>query len=328
MQLDLHVDPVEQRPGEPAEVAAAGQRRALAARCRPAGFAHGQGLAASDELDPGRVLGAAAGAAQHDPAVSPAAGAAPPARRALNSGASSRNSTPAVGQRDRARAGPGRSRRRPAPPRVAVWCGAWNGGRRSSGRAGGSSAGDRVQRGHLQRGVVVELGQDRRAGARPAWSCRRPADRTAPRGARRRRRPRSPAGPAPWPATSARSGPGSRRRRRVVGRVEQRRGRRGRTPTSRCSESTARTRTPGTTAASRALPSGTITRLTPARAAAATIGSTPRTGRTVPSRPSSPRTTTPSSGAERQLAGRRRAAPRRWPGRSRSRTSAASPAAG
>ena len=83
-------------------------------------------------------------------------------------------------------------------------------------------------------------------------------------------------------------GPGRAAGRGVGGPGRAAEGRRGRAATSRCSVSTASRRTPGTTAASAALPAGTTTRVCPARAAAATIGSAPRTGRTAPSRPSSP----------------------------------------
>lgn len=55
---------------------------------------------------------------------------------------------------------------------------------------------------------------------------------------------------------------------------------------------TPRTETPGTRAASPAVCSGTTTCSYPASAAARTAGSTPRTGRTRPSRPSSPIITT------------------------------------
>ena len=64
---------------------------------------------------------------------------------------------------------------------------------------------------------------------------------------------------------------------------------------SRPSVSTAPTVTPGTRLASRMLPTGTTACRMPARAAACTIGSTPRTGRTLPSSPSSPTTTAPST---------------------------------
>lgn len=102
--------------------------------------------------------------------------------------------------------------------------------------------------------------------------------------------------PSCCPATSARSGPSAPVTGAAGGGGSS--GVPSRTKaTSRCRVSTARTRTPGITAASAALPAGTTTRVQPARAAAATIGSTPRTGRTVPSRPSSPRTTVPSSGS-------------------------------
>ncbi len=57
------------------------------------------------------------------------------------------------------------------------------------------------------------------------------------------------------------------------------------------------TRMPGTRAASAALAWGTATRRNPRPAAAATAGSTPRTGRSWPSRPSSPRNATPSMDA-------------------------------
>ena len=57
----------------------------------------------------------------------------------------------------------------------------------------------------------------------------------------------------------------------------------------------ARTRTPPTSSASEALATGTTTAPTPARASASTSARVPGTGRTEPSRPSSPSTATPSS---------------------------------
>ena len=65
--------------------------------------------------------------------------------------------------------------------------------------------------------------------------------------------------------------------------------------TSPASVRTPVTRTPGTRAASSALPCGTTTAVAPARTAATTDGSTPRTGRTRPSRPSSPSSAVPSN---------------------------------
>ena len=60
---------------------------------------------------------------------------------------------------------------------------------------------------------------------------------------------------------------------------------------------TAITRTPGTRAASAAFCSATMTLPNPSSAALATAGSTPRTGRSWPSRPSSPKNITPAAAA-------------------------------
>jgi hypothetical protein len=57
------------------------------------------------------------------------------------------------------------------------------------------------------------------------------------------------------------------------------------------------TSTPVTSAASSAFSAGTITRRCPDLEAASTAGSTPATGRTRPSSPSSPRCTTPAADA-------------------------------
>ena len=253
------------------------------------------------QLDAGRVLGGAAGPGQHHPPALQRL-AQRLQRRRRRSPAPRRGTAPRGGRATARRAGPARCRRRPGRP---GWrCGA------GPGTAGGGSAG-------------------RPAGARPAIDCsavtssaasssssgRIDGSRSAsivlpaPGGPNRARwwppaaATSRPYRPSSWPATSARSGPVGRRRPASGGGGSSS-GPAPRTKsTSRCSESTARTVTPGTTVASRALASGTITRVIPARAAAATIGSTPRTGRTVPSRPSSPRTTTPSSGRGRQLAG-------------------------
>ena len=192
------------------------------------------------------------------------------------SGASSRKRTP----RWASDSAPGRASPLPPPTsaaELALWCGAWNGGRRIRWPSCGQHPGDRVQRGHLERRRRRPARAGSTAGVRPASSCLRRAGRTGRGGARRPRPPRGRTGRAP-----------GRPRRRDPGRAGAAPGRRGggsssgpapRTKsTRRRSESTARTVTPGTTVASRALASGTITRVRPARAAAATIGRTPRTG--------------------------------------------------
>ena len=232
---------------------------------------------------------------------------------------------PAVGQRRRARAGPGPSRRRrsPRPTR----CGAAPGtaARSTSGRRRRQRAGDRVHRRHLERGVAVErrqqagqpLGQHRLAGARAA--------RSSAGGGRRPRPPRAayravglaehvgqvggrcagsvaPAAPAVGArrparasgsslAASPRDQPGQRPHTGDPHAGHQRRlGGVGRRDHDRAS--------------------------TPAAAAASTAGSTPRTGRTRPSSPSSPSSTAPSNARWRHDLLRRRA-PRRRSARSK-----------
>ena len=57
---------------------------------------------------------------------------------------------------------------------VAEWCGASNGRPGHQRRPGRQRAGDRVDRGHLERGLLVQRRAAGRAAARPASSCRRP----------------------------------------------------------------------------------------------------------------------------------------------------------
>ena len=119
-QRDLQVDPVEQRTGEPAQVAAPGQRRALArgvagrlrARARVGG---------EHQLHPGRVVGAAPGPGQADPAVLQRL-----AQRVQRAGAELgrlvEEQHAAMGQRERARPGqPGAAADQRRHGRGVVW---------------------------------------------------------------------------------------------------------------------------------------------------------------------------------------------------------------
>ena len=191
----------------------------------------------------------------------------------------------------------------PLPPPTmaavdALWCGATNGGvvstasrRRPPARAATASRGPRGPASRSSRGSTVtsrsasivlptpggpheeEMVPAGRGELEGQPGLRLPDDvgEVLAAGAARRW-PRSRTGSG----TSGSRPPLARRsaRRRRSGRPRHARGRRGRAR------------------ASAAFPSGTTTSRTPWRSAASTLGSTPRTGRTDPSRPSSPRCTT------------------------------------
>ena len=169
MQPDLQVDPVQQRPGEPAQVAAADQRRALAdARRRPA-------WRTGRDWRPGPVAPGPGSRCRHRPGQRHVAILQRLAQRLQGAlaelGSLVQEQHPAVRQRQARRAGPARSRRRPAPAGWRVWCGAWNGGRRINGAAGRQRPGDRVQRGDLQRRSRRPARAGSTAVARRASSC-------------------------------------------------------------------------------------------------------------------------------------------------------------
>ena len=210
-ERDLDVDPVEQRAGELAEVAAAGHGRALAvlvagrvrARARIGGEHH---------LDPGRVFRAAPGAGQHAPGRSPAAGAAPAARAA-------RTPEPRRGTAHRGApvtARPGRARPEPPPTRaamLALWCGAWNGGRRTSRPSGGRTPA--IECRAVTSSAAASSSSGRIDGSRSA-SIVLPAPGGPEQGEvvpARGGDLEAVAGPSSCPATSARSGPAGGGRR-------------------------------------------------------------------------------------------------------------------
>ncbi len=134
--LHLEVDPVEQRAGQPAEVAPPGQRGAgavLALARRPPARARVRG---QHELEPRGEPGRTHGPGGSRARRAPAAAAAPPAPR-------TRTRPPRRGTARRGGPGtPPRAAASPLPPptragTVAVWCGSSNGGRRSRPAASG-----------------------------------------------------------------------------------------------------------------------------------------------------------------------------------------------
>ena len=155
---------------------------------------------------------------------------------------------------------------------------------------------ERTDRAHLERRRGIQVGQERRAAARRASSCRRRAVRAGRCGARRRRRP---AWPPPHPDCRSRRRD-RRPRRRGIGERDrhQRLDRLGLELGAVPDRGVAQSDVIGTTRSSGherrlgALPVGTSTVPNPARAAASTAGRMPVTGRSRPSSPSSPRCTT------------------------------------
>ena len=215
-----------------------------------------------------------------------------------NSGASSRNSTPWEARA----AAPGRMSRLPPPTiaaAVAVWCGASKGGRHEQTRRG------RIRRAIGSRRPRVPHRRRGRAGCRAAAtrasSCRRRAARAGRGDARppRRRACASTASSLPLDVGEVAgrldlvsAAVAASRRHRSTARSSY-------SPpcqiAASSSDATPTTRMPATSAASAALPAGTITVSWPARAAASTAGRMPSIGRSRPSSPSSPRCTTRST---------------------------------
>ena len=273
LQLHPEVDPVQQRAGEPAR--GSGRRASgVQAQSASGGLRAGARIRRQDELDPGRVPGAAAARVSVTGPLQRLAQRVERAVAELRGLVQEQDA--AVGQRQRARPGQARCRRRPARPLTR--CGAGPGT-----AAGGSAAarrqhaGDGVQGGDLQRGGVVERAAGSTAAARRAWSCRRRAGRAAPDGGRRRRPPpgrsgRGPArrhrpGRAPAAASGARACGGSGAARR---------------PRSERDQPAQRVRPPAPYAGHHrrlgGVGGGHHDPRMPARAAAGTIGRTPRTG--------------------------------------------------
>ena len=291
--LDPQVDPVAKRARHPPLVAlgdAGGHRQPRSDARRTARTRVHRG----DQLEPGRKRRRPARPARSPPARPRAAGGAPRGRPRSNSGSSSRNSTPWSASVT----SPGDSRG--PPPTIAaydiVWCGARNGGRRTSPSIGPSPAADATI-------VAASAASSSSGGSSPgtvraSMRLARPGrpDRAAGRG-RRRARSRARAAPPTWPRTSARSGsagvaaPGAGRVARPGPRPaagRPRRARRAARPSA-----TRAARRPDRSTASRervdrratstpvdeprlvAPRRGTTTRRTPRRASAATIGSTP-----------------------------------------------------
>ena len=314
--LDAEVEPVEQRTRQAALVARAGAVGAAA----PAGSAAVAARArvhGGDEQEPSRE--GDGGRPRAPPARRPprAAGAARRARAAANSASSSRNSTPLHA----ALISPGRIVALPPPTSAtddAPWCGARNGGWRTSppggsprpaaewmrvvSRAsrsvsGGSSPGSREASivlpapGRAEQEEVVAAGRRHLEGEAPD---RLPADvgEVGDRGERQRR-----GRPAARRATAAR--------------------RAGRPTTSAERARPAWIVRPPTSAASSALAAGSTTARSPS---ASVRQSVPATGRTEPSSPSSPRNARPSTDGRRHLARTPRGSPPRWRGRAPSRS--------
>ena len=213
-QVHAQVDPVEQRPGQPRPVAPPFRAGCRCTRGSPRRSARAR-VGGQHELRAARERGRPGRMDGHAPP--PAAGAGCPAPpREL--GASSRNSTPGA---------PGTARRAgsaPPPPISAAIVAGGAATRRAAGdqRRPAARPGDRVDRRHLQRRLLVErrqqarqpLGQHRLAGARRTGqeqvvpACR--GDLAAP------------AVPSSCPTTSPRSGPaggGSGRSRAPAGRA-------------------------------------------------------------------------------------------------------------
>ncbi len=225
-----------------------------------------------------------------------------------NNGNSSRKSTPC-----RARLiSPGCTRPVPPPSRLALvaeWCGARNGGR-APGRTVGDASPDSEWMALSSRDCSTE-----RSGSRPgrrSASVVLPAPlgplsiRWCPPAAATSRAKRASA----MPCTSTRSRSTDRSWPRQLSTDPVARGSTGgasgtsvppRSATAWRRERTPNTSTPGTIPASSTWISGTTTRRSPWARAAITIGSTPRTGRSRPSRVSSPISTTPSRSSRRTL---------------------------
>ena len=276
----LQVDAVEQRPGNARAVAADRLDAATAAPGRIAGPAAGTGIHRRYQLERAGIR-TAAPRAKSSRARIPAARAGPRARCATTPAI--RRGTARRGARAKSRPGAAPSRRRRARPRSRCGAGCGTDAIPSGARPRRDRRPKRWPRpaGVRPRPVAAA----RRAGARPAGSCRSRADRPATGGARRRRRS---------PARAARA-PGRRRRRgRAPAAAATIRLRPAAVPPARtaprtCSRVRAlRTSLFAASAASPPLANGTTIRL-PSRAAASAAGKLPSIARTSPVRPSSPR---------------------------------------
>ena len=340
--LDLQVHPVQQRPGQPAQVAPPGQRRARAlVALRRSAIPHGQGLAASTSWNRAGNRSAPWRPVDHQLALLQRLPQRVQRPRARTRGASSRNSTPrwareaAPGPRqpgpaaDERRRGrgvvrvlerrPAQQARRPgrACPRrectavTSSACSSLEVGQQP-GQPGGEHRLARARRPEQQQVVAARRG-DLEACRASAWPTT---------SARSSRSPRAGRCPAPRRCRTA-----GHRPRRPAASV-RRSARRGAAATTSASDRTATTSTPGTSRASAAFAAGTTTRGRPARTAASTAGRTPRTGCTRPSSPSSPRCTRAAHGRRVDRARWPRAGRRRRPGRTRCRSSAARRATG
>ena len=281
------VEPIEQRRRQPPQVPRALHVGAAAVGLDPTTRAR---VAARDQQEVGRELGGARRPADpHDAFFERLAQRVEHDGREL--GQLVEEERAVMRERDLARAG---ARAPPADERdrrCAVVRRAERAGADETG--GGRGAGGRVDLGDFQRRVERERREDRREAAREhrLADARRPdveemvrsrgRDGEGVAGGRRARAPRR-----------GRAAP----RPRIRCRRARARGRRATAASpfrhwcTSPSERATRTSTPGTSAASRAFASGTMTRPTPARASASTSARVPCTGRTRPSSPSSPRT--------------------------------------
>ncbi|OEI69459.1 hypothetical protein Cus16_0063 [Curtobacterium sp. ER1/6] len=261
--------------------------------CADPAFPHGHGFAASTTWQ--RAGNSAAPAARCTvirPDSSGCRSASSTARG--NSGASSRKSTPRVA-RDTA---PGRTV--PDPPPIsdtaeAEWCGASHGGRvvqdaapcpATERTAATSSAASSSRSGSSPGSRSASMVFPAPGGPTNSAWCPPAAAVT---------RARTPTG---FPTTSASSATGDRSGRAGGTRTGSTSTGGSSAPASMAaarSESTGWTSTPRTNRASSALPVGSTTRSTPASRAVRSIGTTPGTGRSRPSSPSSPMYTTRSS---------------------------------
>ena len=211
-----------------------------------------------------------------------------------NSGNSSRNRTPRCARLT----SPGRGVAPPPtrPTAEMVWCGARNGRRTTSATPGGSTPATLCTRvtsidSSTDSGGMIE-GTRRASMVLPAPGGPTMSRLCAPATATSRTRLTRP-----WPSTSERSvsvarrGPAARRRR---GRQAAAAGAPASSAAASRSVAAGSTRRPVTRAASPALAAGTSSARRPRRRALCATASTPATGRTAPSRPSSPMAAAPS----------------------------------